>query len=113
MTINMTIELGILIAIIGVCLSVSTFFIGRQSAAKKSGEREGVLNTNMEYLKKAVDDIKSEQKEIKSELKEANLSALKSAMEEEKKRGDKQDESISRLQENVTRINQRLEMATK
>lgn len=55
----MTIELGVLIAVIGIVLSAATFFIGRQSATKNAGMQEGRLQTDVEYIKKSVERIES------------------------------------------------------
>ena len=37
------IEISLLIAIIGVCLSVATFYVGRQTASKADGRAAGAL----------------------------------------------------------------------
>lgn len=54
----MTIELGILISIVGVALSIGTFFAGRQTAAKNSGKESGVMLTEIGYIKSGIDDMK-------------------------------------------------------
>lgn len=54
----MTIDLNLAIAVIGVALSVGTFFIGRISAAKSSGQESGVILTELGYIKSGVDDMK-------------------------------------------------------
>jgi 5-bromo-4-chloroindolyl phosphate hydrolysis protein len=54
----MSVELGILISIVGVALSVGTFFVGRTTAAKNSGKEYGVMLTDIGYIKSGVDDMK-------------------------------------------------------
>ena len=54
----MTIDLNLAIAVIGVALSVGTFFIGRVSAARNSGQENGVILTELGYIKSGVDDMK-------------------------------------------------------
>ena len=51
-------ELTVLISIIGVVLSVSTFFIGRTTASKADGKQEGQILTELGYIKSGVDDMK-------------------------------------------------------
>lgn len=59
----MTIEIGLLIALVGGIIGVATFFIGRQTAAKKDGEQWGEfkaeLKTDITYIKRDVGEIKS------------------------------------------------------
>lgn len=51
-------ELNVLISIIGLALSVGTFFIGRQTASKADGKQEGQILTELGYIKSGVDDMK-------------------------------------------------------
>jgi 5-bromo-4-chloroindolyl phosphate hydrolysis protein len=51
-------ELTVLISIIGVALSVATFFIGRTTASKADGKQEGQILTELGYIKSGVDDMK-------------------------------------------------------
>lgn len=51
-------ELNVLISIIGVALSVGTFFIGRQTASRNDGKQEGQILTELGYIKSGVDDMK-------------------------------------------------------
>lgn len=55
--------ISILISIIGVSLSVGTFFVGRMTAAKSSGKQDGTILTEIGYIKANTDEIKAEQKE--------------------------------------------------
>lgn len=54
----MTIDLTILIAVLGVLLSAASFFVGRMTAAKTSGQEYGVMLTDIGYIKSGVDDMK-------------------------------------------------------
>lgn len=54
----MNIDTTVLIAFLGFALSVGTFFIGRITAAKTSGQEYGVMLTEIGYIKSGVDDMK-------------------------------------------------------
>ncbi len=54
----MEISVSVLIAVLGCVISVATFFIGRVTAAKNSGQEMGVLMTDIGYIKSSVDDVK-------------------------------------------------------
>ncbi len=51
-------ELEIIIAVCGCAISVATFFIGRMTSAKNSGQEYGVMLTEIGYIKSGVDDMK-------------------------------------------------------
>jgi len=51
-------DISILIGILGAALSVGTFFVGRLTAAKNSGQEYGVMLTEIGYIKSGVDDMK-------------------------------------------------------
>lgn len=51
----MTIDVTILIAVCGFALSVGTFFIGRMTAAKTSGQEDGEMRANVRYIRESVD----------------------------------------------------------
>lgn len=55
----MTVEIGLLIALITGSLSIATFCIGRKSSSKKEGEEAGALKTDLSYIKKSVDRIET------------------------------------------------------
>lgn len=46
------------IAFCGLAVSVATFFIGRMTSAKNSGQEYGVMLTEIGYIKSGVDDMK-------------------------------------------------------
>jgi hypothetical protein len=76
----MTIDLTILIAVIGCALSVGTFFIGRVTAAKSSGQQTGQVLTELGYIKKGIDGL--EQKMEKMEQQYTKLDVRVSKLEE-------------------------------
>ena len=51
----MTIDITILIAVLGFALSVGTFFVGRMTAAKSDGISDGETKANIRYIKESVD----------------------------------------------------------
>ncbi len=51
-------ELTLAISIIGVVLSVGTFFIGRTTASRADGKQEGQILAELGYIKSGVDDTK-------------------------------------------------------
>ena len=51
----MNIDITILIAVIGCALSVGTFFVGRMTAAKSSGQEDGEMRANVRYIRESVD----------------------------------------------------------
>lgn len=51
----MTIDITILIAVLGFALSVGTFFVGRTTAAKNSGQEDGEMRANVRYIRESVD----------------------------------------------------------
>ena len=79
----MTIEITVLIAVIGCALSVGTFFVGRLTAARNTGEADGELKADVKYIKSSVDkqekkldkmtenysDLEGEIRELKERLK--------------------------------------------
>ena len=78
----MTIDIAVLISIIGVLLSIATFFVGRMTAAKTSGQEYGVMLTEIGYIKSGVDDMKKkmEQSDKRYIDLEKRLSKVEEAM---------------------------------
>lgn len=76
----MTIELSVLIAVLGFAMSVGTFFIGRVTAAKASGQQTGQVLTELGYIKKGIDGLEKDIKEIKDQY--ANLDIRVTRIEE-------------------------------
>lgn len=78
----MNIDITILIAVVGLALSVGTFFVGRMTAAKTSGQEYGVMLTEIGYIKSGVDDMKKkmEQSDRRYIDLEKRLSKVEEAM---------------------------------
>jgi len=88
----MTIEFGLIAALIGCIIGVITFFVGRQSAAKKDGQEWGAfqaeLKTDISYIKRDVSEIKVSVADSKNDTMAAIV-----------KEGDNRRISIRRLHE--------------
>ena len=54
------IDISILIAVIGVVLSIATFYFGRQAGAKQDGKSAGALETDISYIKESVQRIETQ-----------------------------------------------------
>ncbi len=79
----MTVDIAVLISVAGILLSAAGFFIGRLTAAKTSGQADGEIKTNVQYIKDSVDkhdkkldkimdnysDLEGEIRELKVRLK--------------------------------------------
>lgn len=50
----MQVDINLIIAVLGGCLSAATFFIGRQTASHADGEKAGVVAANLECIKESV-----------------------------------------------------------
>ena len=73
----MTIDITVLIAVLGFSLSVGTFFIGRITAAKSSGQQTGQVLTELGYIKKGIDDLVRDIKEIKRQYTDLDVRVSK------------------------------------
>lgn len=51
----MTIDIAVLIGVLGFALSVGTFFVGRMTAAKTDGIADGEMKSDVRHIKNAVD----------------------------------------------------------
>ena len=51
-------DASVIIALCGLVLSAVTFFIGRVTNAKNSGQENGVMLTEIGYIKSGIDDMK-------------------------------------------------------
>ncbi len=76
----MNIDVSILIAILGFALSVGTFFIGRITAAKNTGQEYGVMLTDIGYIKSGIDDMKKKMEQ--SDKRYIDLEKRVTALEE-------------------------------
>lgn len=76
----MSVDISILIAVCGCALSVGTFFVGRMTAAKTSGQEYGVMLTEIGYIKSGVDDMKKKMEQ--SDKRYIDLAERVTAIEE-------------------------------
>lgn len=74
------IEISVLIGVIGVALSIGTFFVGRTTAAKNAGQQTGQVLTELGYIKKGIDGL--EKKMERMEQQYNNLDVRVSKLEE-------------------------------
>lgn len=72
------IEISILIAVIGCGLSVGTFFIGRVTAAKTSGQQNGQMLSDLGYIRRGIDGLERKMERIERQYTdlEVRLSKL-------------------------------------
>lgn len=71
------------ISIIGLAISITTFLIGRASANRADGEKNGYLASDIGYIKAGIDDLKTEIRTLKIEI--ADLSERLVRVEEQVK----------------------------
>lgn len=69
----MTIELSVLIAVLGFALSVGTFFVGRTTAAKSSGKEDGEMQANVRHIKDTVDKQSDKLDRVVEDYEEVKL----------------------------------------
>ncbi|MDL2235404.1 hypothetical protein LJC07_04520 [Christensenellaceae bacterium OttesenSCG-928-L17] len=84
------VDVTILIAVIGVCLSIGTFLAGRKSAGKQEGLESGTVLTEIGYIKSGIDDIKRKQDRQEAQHLEviARLTAVEASAKQAHKRMD-------------------------
>ena len=59
----MVVDLTALITLVGVALSVATFFIGRTISARRDGENAGKIAQQLESMRTDIGEIKTQLKE--------------------------------------------------
>ena len=71
----MTVDISALIAVLGLALSVGTFFVGRLTAAKTDGLADGELKSDIKHIRDTQSEMKEDIKtygmnytELKTEL---------------------------------------------
>ena len=79
----MTIDISVLIGVLGFAMSVGTFFIGRITAAKNTGQEYGVMLTDIGYIKSGIDDMKKKMEQ--SERRYIEIEKRVTALEEASK----------------------------
>ena len=78
----MQVDAGILISLVSIALAVGTFFLGRTSAAKNSGQQQGQVLTELGYIKRGVDGLERKMDEMQKNqnLLETRVSKLEQMM---------------------------------
>ena len=76
----MNIDISVLIAVGGVLLSAATFFVGRLTAARSSRQENGVMLTELGYIKSGIDDMKKKMEQ--SDKRYIDLAERVTALEE-------------------------------
>lgn len=69
----MSVEIGVLISVCGILLSAGTFFVGRMTAAKNSGQQTGQVLTELGYIKKGIDGLEKDIKEVKQQYTDLDV----------------------------------------
>lgn len=83
-------ELTVIISVVSVGLSIASFFVGRMTASKADGKQDGVILTEIGYLKSGVDDIKRQ-------------------ITEEDKRHNELVERVSKVEESAKQAHKRID----
>ena len=68
-------DLSIFITVAGLCLSVATFYFGRQSVTKADGKAAGALETDLRRLEGRIDEISNQLAGISNTAGRAHESA--------------------------------------
>lgn len=78
----MQIDVGIMVSLLSVALAVGTFFLGRTSAAKSSGQQQGQVLTELGYIKRGVDGLERKMDEMQKNqnMLETRVSKLEQMM---------------------------------
>lgn len=92
------VDINLIIAILGGCLSAATFFVGRQTAAQSAGREVGSLITDLKYIKESVERIESRLKDDVRGLTD---------------RIDKMSHELAEVREDVTRATESAKSAHK
>lgn len=90
----MSIDISVLIAIIGCAIAVGTFFIGRTTASHNSGEADGELKSDIKYIKST-----AEKTEKKMDGVVENYNAIKIELEQLKSRIHELEAKVDMLHE--------------
>ena len=71
------IEISVLVAVIGVAVSVGTFFIGRTTAPKNSGQQTGQVLTELGYIKKGIDGLEKKMERMEQQYNKLDVRVSK------------------------------------
>ncbi|PFW61561.1 hypothetical protein [Bacillus sp. AFS075034] len=64
----MTIEIGVLIAILSLAISYFAYSLNRSKALKSDGQQGAEMKAKLEYISKGVDDIRIDQKASEKQM---------------------------------------------
>lgn len=84
----------LLISLIGLAVSVATFFVGRLAARQTVGEKNGYLASDIGYIKAGIDDLKTEIRTLKIEM--AEISTRLARVEESTKQAHKRIDELNK-----------------
>lgn len=71
------IEISVLIGVIGVALSIGTFFVGRTTAAKNAGQQTGQVLTELGYIKKGIDGLEKKMERMEQQYNKLDVRVSK------------------------------------
>lgn len=88
----------IILPILTAALTIASFFIARSSDAKRKGQDDGELKTDISYIKRRVDDIILEQRETNKtlDLHGERITRVEESTKQAHKRIDGLENKISR-----------------
>lgn len=81
-----------LFSLIGLAVSIATFFLGRLANRQAVGEKSGFLASDVGYIKAGIDDLKTELRALKAEMAEINTRLAR--VEESTKQAHKRIDEI-------------------
>ena len=61
--------IGAFMTLLSVSICFFTFYFGRKKASSDDGEFRGSLKTDIEYIKRGVDDLRSDNDDIKDDIR--------------------------------------------
>ena len=73
-------DVAAIVTICGCAVSVASFFLGRMTSAKNSGQEYGVMLTDIGYIKSGIDDMKKKMEQ--SDKRYIDLEKRVTALEE-------------------------------
>lgn len=95
----MSVDVNIFLGVIGVLLSVSTYFIGKQQTAKESGKTMGHITTTLEHLQDDIQEIKESSKQTTEIAKE--LAVLQRDVKTAFNRIDETNEKVKEIEKRI------------
>ena len=88
---------GMVVGLIGVICSIVAVSRNRSAEVKNAGKEDGVVLTELGYIKAGVDDLKRDNREIRSDVK--NLDERVTCNEESTKQAHKRIDALSKYHE--------------